>query len=76
MPGAPYMFSSGTGELSYVHDEEEESAVGRVFLLMDLAERTALRIPAVAPTSTLMWEWFAQDRVVYRLLIWSAAWGE
>ena len=54
----------------YAVDAEEEALVGRVFFLSDLAERTTIRLPAVGADATLTWEWFAQDGVVYRLLIW------
>jgi hypothetical protein len=69
-PEVPFEFSQGTGELLYAADAEEEALVGRVFLLSDLAERTEIRLPAVGSDATLTWEWFAQDAVVYRLLIW------
>ncbi|WP_256796460.1 hypothetical protein [Terrabacter sp. Ter38] len=69
-PEAPFKFSQGTGELLFADDAEEEALVGRVFLLSDLAERTTIRLPATGANATLTWEWFAQDSVVYRLLIW------
>ena len=72
-PDVPFEFSNGTGELLFVGDAEEEALVGRVFLLSDLAERTTIRLPAMAADAMLTWEWFAQDGVVYRLLIWCPA---
>ena len=67
---APFEFTSGAGELHFTEDVEEEAAVGRVFVLRDLADRTSILLPATADDATLTWEWFAQDAVVYRLLIW------
>lgn len=69
-PEASFEFSHGTGELLFAGDAEEEALVGRVFLLSDLAERTEIRLRAVGADATMTWEWFAQDAVVYRLLIW------
>ncbi|MFC7597538.1 hypothetical protein ACFQU3_19640 [Terrabacter sp. GCM10028922] len=72
----PFEFSSGTGQLRFVSDSDEEALVGRVFLLSDLSERTTIQLPATAADATLTWQWFAQDGVVYRLLIWSPGLGD
>ena len=69
-PEAPFEFSQGTGELPFASDAEEQAVAGRGFLLTDLAERTAIRLPATRADAMLTWEWFAQDALVYRLLIW------
>lgn len=75
-PDVPFEFTSGTGQLRFVSDPEEEVLIGRVFLLSDLSERTTIQVPATADDATLTWQWFAQDGVVYRLLIWSPGLGD
>lgn len=69
-PGAP-VESRGTGQLRFVGDTEEEALLGRIFLLSDLAERTTIRLPAASADAMITWEWFAQEDIVYRLMIWS-----
>lgn len=71
-PGVRFKFGSGAGQLRYVPDASEEGAVGRVFVLMDKAERTSVMLPAAEGEATLTWEWFTQDGVVYRILVWCA----